>query len=353
MPEKTEAPTPRRLAKARREGQVAKSIEVNTALVLVVAFWMLGPMGQRVAQELSTFTRTCLTELPRDDLTWTALSASGLSWAKHLGLILLPFVLSLLATCVLANLMQSGFLFSPKWLMPNFAKLNPLARLRGMMFSKQSLITLAKSTIKIAIVGAVAYSEIQDVYPLLLGLPWEGPSQGFQVWQETALKLGMRIGTTFMAVALVDYMIQRRQWWQSVRMTREELREERRQAEGDPHVKARLRQRQHYLARTRMMSAVPESDVVVTNPTHVAVALKYQMGKMRAPVVTAKGARRLADRIRQVGRKNRVPIVQNRPLAQALYKHVEVGQEVPTNLYDAVASVLAFVYSLKSKARSD
>ena len=353
MPEKTEAPTPRRLAKARKEGQVAKSMEVNTALILVVAFWLLGPMGRRLAHELSTFTRMCLGRLPHDDLTWTAISSSGLRWAVDLGLILLPFVLSLVATALVANVLQSGFLLSPKALMPTFAKLDPFARLRSLAFSRQSLIALAKSAVKIAIVGVVAYTEIRDAYPVLLALPWGGLSQGFQVWQETALKLGMRIGTTFMGLAVVDYMIQRRQWWQSVSMTREEVREERRQTEGDPQVRARLRQRQQYLARTRMMAAVPESDVVVTNPIHLAIALKYEMGKMRAPIVTAKGARRLADRIRRVARKHHVPIVQNRPLARALYKDVDVGREIPLTLYDAVASVLAFIYSLKSKVRSD
>ena len=350
MPEKTEAPTPRRLAKARTEGQVARSVEVNTAVLLVVAFWLLGPMSRRLAHELGTFTRVCLGGLPVNDLTWTSLSSTGLSWAGHLALILLPFVLCLLATSVGASLLQTGFLLSYKSLIPSLARLNPLARLTSLVFSKQSLIVLAKSAIKIAIVGLVAYSEIRDAYPLLLSSPWEGVTQGLQVWQETALKLGMRIGATFVALAVVDYMIQRHQWWQSMRMTRQELREERRQAEGDPFVRSRLRQRQQYLARSRMMAAVPESDVVVTNPIHLAVALKYEIHQMRAPIVTAKGARLLADRIRKVGRKHRVPIVQNRPLAHALYKHVEVGQEIPSTLYEAVASVLAFVYGLKSKS---
>ena len=350
MPEKTEAPTPRRLAKARTEGQVAKSIEVTTALVLVVGFWLLGPLGRRLAHELGTFTRECLRGLPDADLTWAAISSSGLRWAGHLGVLLLPFILSLLVTGVLASLLQTGFLLSYKSLVPTLAKLNPFSRLRSLAFSRQSLISLAKAALKIAIVGLVAYSEIRDAYPLLLSSPWGDLGQDFRIWQDTALKLGTRIGATFMALAVVDYMIQRHQWWQAMRMTREELREERRQTEGDPLIRSRLRQRQHYLARSRMMAAVPKSDVIVTNPMHLAVALRYEIGKMRAPIVTAKGARRLAERIKEVARKHRVPIIQNKPLAQALYKHVEIEQEIPLTLYDAVASVLAFVYSLKSKA---
>jgi len=351
MPEKTEAPTPRRLAKARREGHVAKSAEVNTALLLVVAFWLLRPMGTRLAHELAAFARFCLSRALKNAFSWTALSSGGLTWGKHLGLVMLPFTASLAITGILANLLQTGFLFSGKALMPTLARLNPFTRLRSLTLSKQSLISLAKSVVKVAIVGQIAYSEIREVYPSLLSLPWGDLSQGLQVWQETALNLGTRIGSTFMALAIVDYMIQRRQWSQSIRMTREELREERRQAEGDPHVKARVRKRQQYLARTRMMASVPESDVIVTNPTHLAIAIKYEMNKMVAPVVTAKGARRMAERIKEVGRKHRVPIVQNRLLAQSLYKNVEIGQEIPVALYDAVASVLAFVFSLKAKLK--
>jgi len=351
MPEKTEAPTPHRLAEARRKGQVARSVEVNTALLLVVGFWMLGPMAQRLETELGTLARECLGSLAeRDELTVSGLLHDGLVWGLHFGLLLAPFVGVLMLTGVGASALQTGFVFSFEGLKPSLSKLNPLAALRR-MFSKQGAIELAKATAKIAIVGLVAYSGVREAFPQLLTLPHQGLVYCWSTWQGIALDLGLRIGMTFMALAFLDYLWQRRQWWEGLRMTREELREEMRQTEGDPQLKGRLRQRQRYLAQSRMMAAVPKADVVITNPTHYAVALQYDAKTMSAPTVTAKGQRLVAERIKELARKHRVPIVENRPLAQALFKSVEVGRQIPGNLYDAVAGVLAYVYSLKSLRR--
>jgi len=351
MPERTEAPTPHRIAEARRKGQVARSVEVNTALVLVTGFWMMGPMTQRLASELGALTRDCLSSLAvRDELSVTGLLRGGIDWGLHFGLVLAPFIAALVVTGVGASVLQTGLLFSFEGLKPNLNKLNPLAGLRR-MFSKQGAIELAKASLKIAVVAAVAYSGIRKVYPELLTLPHHGLAFCWATWQGIALDLGLRIGMTFMGLALIDYLLQRRQWWDGLRMTREELREEMRQSEGDPKLKGRLRQRQRYLAQSRMMAAVPKADVVVTNPTHYAVALKYDGKTMSAPTVTAKGQRLIAQKIKDLARQHRVPIIENKPLAQALFKSVEVGREIPGNLYDAVAGVMAYVYSLKSVRR--
>jgi len=351
MPERTEAPTPHRIAEARRKGQVARSVEVNTALVLVTGFWMMGPMTQRLASELGALTRDCLSSLAvRDELSVTGLLRGGIDWGLHFGLVLAPFIAALVVTGVGASVLQTGLLFSFEGLKPNLNKLNPLAGLRR-MFSKQGAIELAKASLKIAVVAAVAYSGIRKVYPELLTLPHHGLAFCWATWQGIALDLGLRIGMTFMGLALIDYLLQRRQWWEGLRMTREELREEMRQSEGDPKLKGRLRQRQRYLAQSRMMAAVPKADVVVTNPTHYAVALKYDGKTMSAPTVTAKGQRLIAQKIKGLARQHRVPIIENKPLAQALFKSVEVGREIPGNLYDAVAGVMAYVYSLKSVRR--
>jgi flagellar biosynthetic protein FlhB len=351
MPERTEAPTPHRIAEARRKGQVARSVEVNTALVLVTGFWMMGPMTQRLASELGALTRDCLSSLAvRDELSVTGLLRGGIDWGLHFGLVLAPFIAALVVTGVGASVLQTGLLFSFEGLKPNLNKLNPLAGLRR-MFSKQGAIELAKASLKIAVVAAVAYSGIRKVYPELLTLPHHGLAFCWATWQGIALDLGLRIGMTFMGLALIDYLLQRRQWWEGLRMTREELREEMRQSEGDPKLKGRLRQRQRYLAQSRMMAAVPKADVVVTNPTHYAVALKYDGKTMSAPTVTAKGQRLIAQKIKDLARQHRVPIIENKPLAQALFKSVEVGREIPGNLYDAVAGVMAYVYSLKSVRR--
>ena len=351
MPERTEAPTPHRIAEARRKGQVARSVEVNTALLLVIGFWMMGPMTQRLASELSALTRECLSNLAtRDELTARALFSGGLSWGLHFGLVLAPFIGALMITGVGASVLQTGLLFSFEGLTPNPNKLNPLAGLRR-MFSKQGAIELVKATLKIGVVGLVAYSGIRSVYPQLLNLQHHGLAHSWSTWRGIALDLGQRIGMTFMGLAFIDYLVQRRQWWEGLRMTRDELREEMRQSEGDPQLKGRLRQRQRYLAQSRMMAAVPKADVVVTNPTHYAVALKYDAKAMSAPTVTAKGQRLVAQRIKDLARQHRVPIVENKPLARALFKSVEVGREIPGSLYDAVAGVLAYVYSLRSVRR--
>lgn len=348
MPEKTEAPTPHRLAEARRKGQVARSVEVNTALLLMAGFWMLGPMTRRLASELGALARHFLTSpSAREELTVTGLMQGGLNWGLHLGLVLLPFIGVLMIAGVGASVLQTGLLFSFEGLKPDLGKLNPLAGLRR-MFSKQGAIELAKAAAKIVIVGLVAYSSIRRAYPELLNLPHQGLAYSWSTWQRIALDLGLRIGMTFMGLAFIDYLVQRRQWWEGLRMTREELREELRQSEGDPSLKGRLRQRQRYLAQSRMMAAVPKADVVVTNPIHYAVALKYDAKTMTAPTVTAKGQRLIAQTIKDLARQHRVPIVENKPLAQALFKSVEVGRQIPGNLYDAVAGVLAYVYSLKS-----
>jgi flagellar biosynthesis protein FlhB len=351
MPERTEAPTPHRIAEARRKGQVAHSGEVNTALLLAIGFWMLGPMTRRLASELGTLTRECLTSLATcEEPSVAGLLRGGLDWGLHFGLLLAPFVGVLVVTGIGASVLQTGFLLSIDGLKPSLSKLNPLAALRR-MFSKQGAIELVKASAKIAVVGLVAYSGIRKAYPELLTLPHQGLAYCWSTWQRIALDLGLRIGMTFMGLAFVDYLWQRSQWWEGLRMTREELREELRQSEGDPKLKGRLRQRQRYLAQSRMMAAVPKADVVVTNPTHYAVALKYDAKTMSAPTVTAKGQRLIAQRIKELAREHRVPIVENRPLAQALFKSVEIGRQIPGNLYDAVAGVLAYVYSLKSVRR--
>jgi len=349
MPERTEAPTPHRIAEARRKVQVARSVEVNTALVLVTGFWMMGPMTQRLASELGALTRDCLSSLAvRDELSVTGLLRGGIDWGLHFGLVLAPFIAALVVTGVGASVLQTGLLFSFEGLKPNLNKLNPLAGLRR-MFSKQGAIELAKASLKIAVVAAVAYSGIRKVYPELLTLPHHGLAFCWATWQGIALDLGLRIGMTFMGLALIDYLLQRRQWWEGLRMTREELREEMRQSEGDPKLKGRLRQRQRYLAQSRMMAAVPKADVVVTNPTEFAVAIQYDSRTMTAPKVTAKGADFLAARIRELAIEHGVPIVERPPLARAIYRTVEVGQEIPAQLYRAVAEVLAYVYELAGR----
>jgi flagellar biosynthetic protein FlhB len=346
MAEKTEEPTARRLAEARRKGEVAKSTELCTAAALLVSFWMLGPLAGSIVKQIGLMTRQSFASLGTVDLTQPAFQAMWLGWARYVGLAVLPFLIIIMVTGVISNVGQVGFNLTFEALKPNFSRLNPLQALKR-IFSSRGAFDLLKAVIKCAIIGIVAYGGIRKAGELFLGGPQHDLNHALDVWWKLALDLALRVSVTLMALASVDYLVQRREWLQKLRMTRQEVIDDMRQSEGNPQMKSRLRQQQRYFAQSRMMADVQKADVVVTNPTHVAVAIKYDMKNMRAPVVLAKGQRLMAERIREAAKEHRVPLVANPPLARALFRGVEIGGEIPVDLYDAVAGVLAFVYSLK------
>lgn len=348
MADRTEAPTPRRLEEARRRGQVAMSTEVNTALIVLAGSLLLAPVGQQMAAQIMQIAHEILGGLATTELTSTALFSGGLEVALRLGLAMAPLLGGLVLVGIVASVAQSGFLISAERLKPRLSKINPIAGAKN-IFSSRGAAELAKAVLKIALVGYVAYTAIREAIPLMVGTPNDQISYFMSSWQRLALDLGKNTGLTLLVLGAADYAFQRRQWLQSLRMTRHELLEEMRESQGDPFLRSRLRQRQRQFAMNRMMADVPKADVVVTNPTHVAVALRYDPSKASAPVVVAKGERLVAERIKEVAREHGVPLVENAPLARALNKGVQVGQEIPSHLYEAVASVLAFVYSLKTR----
>jgi len=348
MPERTEAPTPKRLQDARRRGHTARSSEINAAVLLLVGFWALGSTSRRLAGAMGSVTRDTLGELAHIELSTASLSAAILRLLQQLGLALAPLFGALMVGAIVANVAQTGPLFSWQGIAPSLGKISPLNGIRR-IFSSRGLIELLKAALKIAIIGWVAYTVIRDAYPSLLSIPRDQPLVSISVWQDIALDLSRRTGVALLVLAAADYVVQRRQWMQSLRMTRHELREELRQSQGDPILRGRLRQRQRQFAQARMMADVPKADVVITNPIHLAVALRYDPPRTSAPVVVAKGERLIAERIKETARDHGVPIVENPPLARALHKAVEIGEEIPVQLYDAVAGVLAFVYGLRAK----
>lgn len=265
---------------------------------------------------------------------------------EQFALVMAPLFLVLAAVAVLANFLQVGPVWSGKALQPNFGKINPAEGIKR-LFSPQSLAELAKSLLKITIVGAIAYFTVAGELDRLLPLLDQTPYQILAFLGDVCGRLFWRVCLVLAALAVLDFLFQKWQWERDHRMTKQEVKEEYKQTEGDPKVKARIRSIQRDMARKRMMAAVPEADVVITNPTHLAVALQYESGKMEAPVVTAKGAGLIAERIREIAREHDVPIVEDRPLARNLYKSVEVGRPIPEALYQAVAEVLAYVYRLR------
>jgi flagellar biosynthesis protein FlhB len=344
---KTEQPTPRRRQEAREEGRIAQSADLTAALVLLGGLILLKVLGAGLLDTLLALTRG-LGEAR--DLHPGSLSPALLHTVRAVATAAMPFLLLLIVLAAASALIQSGLLMTWKKLTPSLDKLDPVNGLRR-LFALDALTRLGLGLLKMAIVAAVAYVTIRgQIGPLLAcGL---APTEGFlHAAAELAYRLALRLGLALLILGLLDYFYHRFQHERSLRMTKQEVRDELKRMEGDPALKHRRRQVQMKLALQRIRRDVPKADVVVTNPTEYAVALKYDETTMAAPRLLAKGADYLAARIRQVAQEHGVPLVQRPPLARALYAGVEVGQEIPAAFYRAVAEVLAYVYQLTGKAR--
>lgn len=346
MAEKTEAPTSRRIAEARREGQVARSQELNAAAGLLMAAWLLAGPGKRLLNDLQTLMVSAISSLPRphvsDNWIENLAKAQVLPLAGDVSL----FILGLLLSGVVVTLGQTGFLWASKRVGFDLNRVNPISGFKR-LFSLQGLLELFKALLKLSVVAWVAYAFLRGRWIELLGLAQTDYLSALRWWSGMAIGLMLRIGGAYLVLATLDYAYQRWHHLRALRMTKEELKEELKQTEGDPVIKSRIRSQQRRMARLRMMANVPKADVVITNPTHLAIAVQYDAQSMQAPKVVAKGAHRLAERIVEIARLNQVPLVQNVPLARALYRLVEIDQEIPPQLYMAMAEVLAYVYRLR------
>jgi flagellar biosynthetic protein FlhB len=261
----------------------------------------------------------------------------------------LPIMLAIVVVAILANCLQVGAVWSVEPLAPKASKIDPLEGAKR-IFSKRSFVELAKSLAKIIIVGWAAFSVLDEEIGRLGQLMYQENVQIMRYLGETSFKVMTRSCYIIAILALLDYLYQRWEFEQNIKMTKQEVKEEFKQTEGDPLVKARIRSIQREMARRRMMEEVKKADVIITNPTHISVALRYDVATMTAPKVVAKGAEKLAFRIREVAQAHRVPLVENKGLAQNLYKSVDIGREIPSELYRAVAEVLAYVYGLKGRS---
>ncbi|QCR35772.1 flagellar biosynthesis protein FlhB [Nissabacter sp. SGAir0207] len=343
--EKTEAPTPHRVDKAREKGQVPRSRELTSILMLaagVALLWLAGePMARRLASMVANgmhFDHGVIND-DRQMLRRLSSLLEGAFWA------MLPIFGGLVLMALAAPLLLGGFLFSTEALKPNFGRLNPVAGL-GRLFSSQVGAELLKAILKALLVGWVTWLFLDHYWPAMLRL------MAAPTLPALGDALGMIAGCALLILLGLLPMVGFDVFWQiwsnlkKLRMTKQEIREEHKEQDGDPHIKARIRQQQRAMARRRMMADVPKADVIVTNPTHYAVALQYN-DRMSAPKVLAKGAGEVALRIRELGGQHRVPLLEAPPLARALYRHSEIGQQIPATLYAAVAEVLAWVYQLK------
>ncbi|WP_019448869.1 flagellar biosynthesis protein FlhB [Cupriavidus sp. BIS7] len=345
--EKTEPASPRRLEKAREEGQVVRSRELGTFVMLMTGVFGLWLMGGTLGRKLDAVMQTSLAFEPATAFdTNRMLSQFGIAiWDSLLAF--LPLLLMFGVAALVAPLALGGWMFSTKSFMPDFKRMSPAAGL-GRMFSAQSLVELAKAIAKSLLVGGVGAWMVWRKLPEAVALMNAPVQEALLHMMDLVLYVSGVVAGSLLLVAALDVPWQLYSFYKKLRMTKEEVKQEQKETDGDPHIKARIRQQQRAIARRRMMAEVPKADVVVTNPTHYAVALRYEEGRMSAPRVVAKGAEEVAARIRELAAEHRVPVLSAPPLARALHRHVELGHEIPAGLYTAVAEILAWVYQLKN-----
>lgn len=345
---RTEEPSEYKIRKAREEGRVPKSQELVGALVLLMpalAILFLSKSMLRTSIELIRFFLERAIEL---DPTRDAIVAKA--FFSYFVRLALPIMAVSVVTAVLANVLQTGFLFTTKPLTPNFSKIVPhFGKFFQRIFSVEGLFNFAKSIVKMAIIGIVAYMVVSSEIARLTNLQTASLWASVTLVSSLAMRLLIICALLLIALSVPDLLFQRWQYTESLKMTKQEVKEERKMYEGDPLIKGRLRQRMRELLSRNMAANVPKADVVITNPTHFAVALEWNRESMSAPVVTAKGADEVALRIRKIAEDNDVPVVENRPLARALFADTEIGDTVPEQYYQAIAIVLAHVYKLNEE----
>jgi flagellar biosynthetic protein FlhB len=347
--EKTEQPTPKRLEEARRKGDVAKSVEVNSAFSLLFGLLLLYAMGGRFAELFSQTFRDIFGGGYMAELTPDSIRYFFIVGLERFGIQLAIFMGTIMILGVASSILQVGFLFTLEPITPKTNKLNPFKGFKKIILSKRSLEELVKNLAKLSIIILVAYAAIMGYKDELIPLIDKDTNNVISFMMAAGLKVSFKISLIFLVVAAADYAFQKREHTNNLKMTRQEVQDENKQSEGDPQIKSRIRSLQIRMSRSRMMQAVPEADVVITNPTHYAVALKYQLEKDQAPRLVAKGQNRIAQRIKEIAVENNIPIVEDPPLARSLFKAVEIDQEIPAKFFQAVAEVLAYVYKLKNK----
>ncbi len=347
--ERTEQATPKRREDARKKGQVAKSMEVNSSAILLISLLFFYFGGSYMLDTMSSYSRIIFQNydsvfLNPDNLQGY-IQLAALAFLK----IILPFIATIMMVGLVINYMQVGFLFTFEPLKPKFSKINPISGFKRVLFSKKALVELVKGILKISMIGGIAYFSIKGMAEEFVPLMDQSAGQLIIFIGKETLSLGFKIAVALLVLSLLDYIFQRFDFSKSIKMTKQEVKEEFKQMEGDPQIKARIRSIQRDMARRRMMDDIPTADVVITNPTHIAVALKYDPKDMESPAVVAKGREKVAHKIKEIAIEHDIAVVEDKPLAWSLYKSTNVGDSIPEDLFQAVAEILAYVYKLKNK----
>jgi flagellar biosynthetic protein FlhB len=346
--ERTEAATPHRREQAREEGQAVRSREVVVTAVFLSNVLFLTMAGASLYEQMLGLTRDTLLSLSALEVSLSGVHQLYTYYLGRLATMLAPLFLATFVLTLGCHLFQTGWLFSLNSLAPQWSHINPARGLQRLV-SMQGLSELIKSLLKIGIIGYVAYTGILAEVEHVLRLSAYDIPEIVQYIGNSFLRLCVRISYVVLLIAALDYGWQRWQFEKSLRMSKQEIKEESKAQDGDPQIKARVRSMMREMARKRMMQEVPRATVVVTNPTHLAIALVYRRDEMAAPQVVAKGAGYVAERIKAIAQEHDIPLVENKPIAQQLFKTVEIGQAIPEGLYKAVAEILAYVYRLQQR----
>ena len=351
--ERTEEATTRRRQKEREKGNVAKSRDMNAALVMVSGIALLAVLAKHMGQTILQMMRETFSYLKYTDVDTSNVLGLMLPYFQKVAIILLPFFVLLVICAIFIIRMDVGQVFALEKIKINFENLSPKRMLQNAKrmfspFEPRTLVEFAKSIIKIVVVSACGYSAINARKADLMGLVGLDPVTALHVILSILINMIINMCLAMLILGYIDKKYQNYEYEKSIKMTKQEVKDEQKDVEGDPKVKAKIKSIQMQMARQRMMNNVPQADVVVTNPTHYAVAIKYDKTKAPAPIVTAKGVDYLAFQIREIAKNHNVPIVENRPVARALYNSVPLEGMIPTDLYVAVSEILAYVYRLKN-----
>ncbi|MVO99143.1 flagellar biosynthesis protein FlhB [Paenibacillus lutrae] len=348
--EKTESATPKKRQDSRKKGQVAKSMELPAAFILFFSFLSFYMIGGFMKEKLvDLFTGSLRHDLLMD-VTMSNIQMLSYRILVQFLILLAPIMILTMVTALAANYMQIGFLLTGDPLKMKLNKINPIEGFKK-IFSMRSFIDFLKSILKIVIIGVVVYLTLWGEKEKLLALSHVPLEKALQyVWSMT-LMLGIKIAIILVVLAVFDYLYQRYEFEKSIRMSKQDIKDEYKKTEGDPFIKGKIREKQRRMAMQRMMQEIPKADVIITNPTHYAVAIRYDAANMQAPTVVAKGTDFVALKIREIAKEHGILIMENKPLARALHAQVELEEAIPGDLFQAVAEVLAYVYKIKGRTK--
>ncbi|OEH91276.1 flagellar biosynthesis protein FlhB [Bacillus solimangrovi] len=346
--EKTEKATPKKRNDARKKGQVAKSQDVGTALILFFVFLLFWFAGEIFGNQMFVIIQHALQEYIYWDITQENVHKMFVEYSTMGVMLVAPIMLVTMIAGLAANYMQVGFMFTTEVLKMDLKKLNPISGFKK-IFGIRSIVELFKSILKISFVGTATFAVLWMNFDKVLLLSQMSIAEGVAVIGNLIVQMGLTASLLLLVLSSLDYMYQKFEHEKQLRMSKQDLKDEHKNTEGDPKIKSKIKEKQRQMAMQRMMQEVPQADVVITNPTHFAVALKYDEEKADAPYVVAKGVDYMALKIRQIASNHDIETVENRPLARALYADAEIGQTIPEEFFKTVAEILAYVYRLKKK----